>query len=188
MNRFLVYICFYWPFVNSCLQIQSVISKYASDSLTQMYAYSNLVLIVIGIALFRKNIETTSNTSRLWFIFYIMYYCFAILATGVSGFQASITASLIPIIYFTGFYVLLSNKEQFKMFFKVITITFVISAFITIILFKLNYGLMTGEVFDYDLDRAGGLYGDANNAALASIIAYVLFDKLYNCCGINVHE
>jgi len=148
--------------------------------MAQMVAYSNLALILVGLVFIKEHVSTTSRTSRLWFIYYIMYYCFGILALGVSGFKTSIIATLVPIIYFTGFYFLLSDKEQFKIFFKVITISFVISAFFTIILIKINFNLSSGGVYSRDLDRAEGLYGDANNAALANIIAYILFDKFYN--------
>ncbi|MBC3846226.1 O-antigen ligase family protein [Winogradskyella echinorum] len=147
--------------------------------MSQLFAYANLGLIVAGLFLFRKNIETTSTTNRLWFVYYLIYYCFGILATGLSGFQPSLAASLIPLIYFVGFYFLLSNREQFEMFFKVITFSFVVSAIITVILIKLNYSLGSGGVYARELDRAEGLYGDANNAALASIIAYILFDKFF---------
>ncbi|EDP69716.1 Secreted polysaccharide polymerase [Flavobacteriales bacterium ALC-1] len=179
MNKLIVFICFYWPLFSSCLQLQGVVYKVGGETMSQLFAYANLGLIVAGLFLFRKNIETTSTTSRLWFVFYIMYYCFGILATGLSGFQPSLAASLIPIIYFVGFYFLLSNKEQFEMFFKVITFSFVVSAIITVILIKLNYSLGSGGVYARELDRAEGLYGDANNAALASIIAYLLFDKFF---------
>lgn len=180
MNKIIVSICFYWPFVCSCLQIQTLVSKFVSPSMAQLVAYSNLILIITGIFLFKKNVQTTSKTSRLWFIYYIIYYCFGLLATGVSGFQTSIIATLIPLIYFLGFYFLLGNKEQFKIFFKVITISFVISAIITIVMIKMNFNISSGGIYHRALDRAEGLYGDANNAALASIIAYILFDKLCN--------
>lgn len=180
MNKVIVFICFYWPLVSSCLQFQVVVSKFVSPSLAQIVAYSNLVLIIVGLVFIKEHVKTTSKTSRLWFIFYILYYCFGMLATGLSGFQTSIIATLVPVVYFIGFYFLLSNKEQFKIFFKVITFAFVISAFFTIILIKLNFNFSSGGIYFRTLDRAEGLYGDANNAALASIIAYILFDKLYN--------
>jgi len=179
MNRLIVFICFYFPLFSSCLQLQGVVYRLGGETMSQLFAYANLGLIIIGLFLFRNKIETTSSTSRIWFIFYLVYYCFAILATGISGFKPSITASLIPLIYYIGFYFLLSNKEQFLLFFKVITFSFVVSAIITVILIKLNYHIGSGGVYFRELDRAEGLYGDANNAALASIIAYILFDKFF---------
>jgi O-antigen ligase len=179
MNRFIVIICFYLPLVISCLNLQALISQFISPSIAQLVAYLNLILIIIGVFLFRKNIKTLSTTNKLWFIFYILYYSFGILASGISGFQTSIIATLVPVIYFTGFYFLLSNREQFKIFFKVITICFVISAFVTILFLKLNLNIKAGGVHDWDLDRAGGITGDANAAAHTSLFAFILFNQLY---------
>ncbi|MBF8149560.1 hypothetical protein ITJ86_06600 [Winogradskyella sp. F6397] len=180
MNKLIVFTCFYWPFFFSCLQLQGYITYAISQSLAVNLAYINLGLIITGTVLFRNKINTTSKTSRLWIIYFIIYYCFGFLALGRNGFQSSILPTFIPVIYFIGFYFLLSNKEQFKTFFKVITITFVISSFFTVLLFKLNFNLAANTTHGWALDRADGLYGDANNAALASIIAYTLFDKFYN--------
>lgn len=179
MNKLLVSICFYFPLVSACLNLQATISKFVSYTLAQLIAYLNLALIVIGIFLFRKNVKVLSTTNRLWFIFYILYYCFGLLASGMSGFQTSIIATFVPVIYFVGFYFLLSNKEQFKTFFKIITICYVISSFLTIILIKLNINVYTGSEHGWALDRAGGITGDANAAAHTSIFAFILFNQLY---------
>lgn len=179
MNKLIVAVCFYWPLVSSCLNIQNLISKFISPDVAQIFAYSNLLLIIAGVFLFRKHVKLLSKTNRLWLVFYVLYYLFGILATGISGFQTSIIATFVPVIYFAGFYVLLSNPDQYKVFFKVITISLIISSIVTIIFHKLNFNFTLGEIYSRDLDRAEGLYGDANNAALASIIAYILFDKLF---------
>ncbi|PYE81702.1 hypothetical protein DFQ11_102276 [Winogradskyella epiphytica] len=180
MNKIIVFICFYFPLFSSCLQLQGIVSKFISPNIAQLFAYGNLTLIIIGVVLFKDKVETLSKTNKLWFVFYFMYYSFAILATGINGVRSSIIATLVPLIYFIGFFFLLSNKEQFRLFFKVITVSFVISSFLTIILFKINFSLGgSGQFATFDLDRAGGVYGDANNAALANIIAFILFHKLY---------
>jgi O-antigen ligase len=152
---------------------------FISPSLAQLVAYFNLVLVVLGVFLLRKNIKPISSINSLWFVFYLLYYTFGLLALGMSGFQTSIIASLIPLIYLTCFYFLLSDKEEFKMFFKLITFCFVLSSFITIIFIKLNINLKTGEIHGWDLDRAGGVTGDANAAAITSIFAYILFNHFY---------
>jgi O-antigen ligase len=156
------------------------VSKFISPAMAQLLAYGNLLLIILGIFLILQKTETKSKSSQLWFVYYILYYAFALLATGMSGFDTSIIATLIPIIYYIGFYFLLSNEKQLKIFSRVITFSFAASAIVTVIMFKMNFHLSSGEIFSRDLDRAGGLYADANNAALASIIAYVLFDKFIN--------
>lgn len=179
MLRNLYKICFYTPLVISWLNIQGLISRFISPSLSQMVAYFNLFLLLLGIVLFRKNIGSISKTIGLWFIFFILYYSFGLLASGISGFQSSILATLVPVIYFTSFYFLLSNKKQFYLFFEIITICLVISSFLTIILIKLNIDAYTGEEHKWALDRAGGITGDPNAAAYTSIFAYIFFNQLY---------
>lgn len=179
MNKLIVSVCFYLPLVLSCLNIQAIISKFISPDLAQLIAYSNIALIIIGIVLFRRNIKTLSSTARLWFLFYILYYSFGLLASGLSGFQTSIIATLVPLIYFTGFYFLLSNQKQFHAYIKVITVCFVLSAIITIIFLKLNINMKSAEVHGWALDRAGGVTGDANAAAHTSIFAFIFFNKFF---------
>ncbi|MDH7913954.1 O-antigen ligase family protein [Winogradskyella sp. SYSU M77433] len=179
MYKLITYICFYFPLVSSCLNLQITVSKFVSPALAQFIAYFNLALITLGLFLFRKNIKHLSPTNQLFFIFYLLYYSFGLLAMGTSGFKTSVIATFVPVIYFIGFYFLLSNREQFKIFFKVISICFVISAFLTIILIKLNINVYTGEEHGWELDRAGGVTGDANAAAHTSIFAFILFSQLY---------
>lgn len=180
MNKFIIYICFYLPLISSCLNFQGFVSKFISVSISQKIAYFNILLITLGVFIFRKNAGPLSKTNKLWLIFYLIYYSFALLASGIHGFSSPILATLVAPIYFIGFYFLLSNPQQFKIFYKVLTITFVISSFFTIYFYKINFSYDISGVLGWDVDRAEGLYGDANNAALSSIIAYILFDKFYN--------
>ena len=180
MNKLFVYICFYWPISCSALNIQGLINVFISTSLSQQLAYLNVILIIAGIFLIKKEPINFSKTNKLWLIFYIIYYSFALLASGIHGFSLYIMATLVAPIYFIGFYVLLSDPDQLKPFLKILTGLFVIASFFTIYLFKINFDIDNSGIWGRELDRAGGLYGDANNAALVSIIAYILFDKFYN--------
>lgn len=179
MKSIIKIVCFYFPFVTSCLYLQVTIDKYVSVTLGQVLAYLNLALVLIGALLLRGNIGKLSKTNSLFFIFYILYYSFGLMASGVSGFQTSIIATFVPVIYFIGFYYFLSNKNFFNEFFGVITITLVISSFITIILMKMNISVYSGEVTEWGLDRAGGVTGDANAAAHTSIFAFLFLNQFY---------
>ena len=179
MNKFVVYICFYWPIACSALNIQGFVNIFISNSLSQQLAYLNVLLIIAGIFLIKKEPINFSKTNKLWLIFYIFYYSFALLASGIYGFSSSILATLVAPIYFIGFYCLLSDPDQLKPFFKFLTILFVIISILTIYLFKINFDYDSSGILGWNLDRAGGFYGDANNAALVSIIAYILFDNFY---------
>lgn len=179
MKKAIIFICFYIPFISSCLNFQGFIRQFISVSISQTIAYFNILLIITGVFVFKKNIGTLSKTNNLWLIFYLIYYCFAILASAIHGFNSTILATLVAPIYFIGFNILLSNPVQLDFFFKVLTLSFVISSFFTIYFYKINFSYDISGILGWDVDRAEGLYGDANNAALTSIIAYILFDKFY---------
>jgi hypothetical protein len=179
MNKTLIAFCFYFPLINVCLNLQGTVSKFVSHNYAQFIAYFNLVLIIGGVILFRKSIKTMSKTNRLWIIFYALYYSFGLLASGAYGFKTSIIATLVPLFYFFGYNFLLSDEKQFRTFFKVITICYVISAILTIVLIKMNINVYSGEVHGWEQDRAGGITGDANAAAHTSIFAFILFNQLF---------
>lgn len=180
MNRLLIYMCFYWPLFSSALNIQGFVNIFGSTSLSQILAYFNVLLILTGIFLIKKEPVNFSKTNKLWFGFYILYYSIGLLASAIHGFNSAFLATLIAPIYFIGFYILLSNPDELKRFFKILTFTYVITSLVTIFLLKVNFNFDDGKVLGWSLDRAEGVYGDANNAALASIIAYLLLDKCYN--------
>lgn len=180
MNKVIVYICFYWPIVCSALNIQGLVNMFISNSLSQQLAYFNVLLIIVGIFLIEKEPSKFSNTNKIWLIFYIFYYSFALLATGIHGFNASILSTVVAPIYFIGFYVLLSDPDQLKPLLKILTISFVIASFLTIYLYNIKFNYGDPRIYVSRIDRAEGVFGDANNAALVSIIAYILFDKVYN--------
>ena len=180
MNKLFVYICFYWPIACSALNIQGFVNIFISNSLSQQLAYLNVLLIIVGVFIIKKERDNLSKTNKIWFIFYMLYYCFALLSSGIQGLNSSILATLVAPIYFIGFYVLLSDPKQFRGFFKILTIVFVIASFFTIYLYEINFNYDDAIILGWKLDRAEGIYGDANNAALVSIIAYLLFDKFYN--------
>lgn len=182
MKKRIILICFVWPLISSCINVQLLVSTFVSVGISQLIAYSNILLIIIGIVLITPDKGKLSKTGRIWFFFYLLYYCFSLLASGISGFENpeyTILASAVPVIYFTGFYFFLSRKDYFSLFTKVITIGYVLSSFLTILLFKLNFDFDHGGFYLNQLNRAGGVYADANNAALGSILAYVLFNNYF---------
>ncbi|WP_299782660.1 hypothetical protein [uncultured Formosa sp.] len=177
-----VIICFIWPLICACLNIQLLTGVFISLGVSQLIAYSNVLLIMLGIFVIMKDPGELSKTAKLWFVFYILYYSFSLLASGVNGFENpdySMIATIVPVIYFVGFYYFLKNEAYTQLFFKVITICYVISAILTIFFFKINYDFDDLGIRPYALDRAGGVYADANNAAMVSILAFVLFQQFY---------
>lgn len=176
----IINLCFLIPFVFTTLNLQVLVTTFVSYVFAQIMAYGNLALIVLGIFLILKKKGQLSSTSRLWIIFYIMYFIIAIMAGVVHNNNSSILVSLIPFFYVLGFYYYLSLKENRVLFEKVAFIAFVISCFICIYWHSINFDLDKGGVHVYTIDRAQGVYGDANNMALTSILAFIFTFKTYN--------
>jgi O-antigen ligase len=174
----LIHICFLLPFVLTVFNLQVFATRLVSMVLAQLMAYTNLALLLLGIALTIKDRGKFSKTARLWIIFYIIYFVFAILAGALHNNPANILVSIIPFIYVLAFYVYLSVPKNRETFRNVAMIGFVLSGVLSIYLFKINFDLDRGGAYTY-IDRSGGVYADANNTALAAIISFVLLFKLY---------
>ncbi len=169
--------CFLFPFCGTVLNIQALSALYISETISQLLAYGFIALLLAGIVLNRKVMGETSKTAKLWFVFYAFYYCFATLASAIHDNPAQILASIIPLIYVLGFYVYLSVPQNRKLFEKVALVTLLISALLSIYLAKINWSLDYKGVHIYTVDRAGGVYGDANSAALVCILAFLFVYK-----------
>ncbi len=57
--------------------------------------------------------------------------------------------------------------------------TFFITCLLLIYFNFINFDLDHRGIYEYGLDRAGGVYGDANQAALVSLLAFVLMKNLF---------
>ncbi|WP_299362296.1 hypothetical protein [Winogradskyella sp.] len=177
--RLITHICFLLPFTITVFNFQVIITKTVSESLAQMIAYGNLGLLFLGIALIIRKRSEYSRTAKLWIIFFLLYFVIALAASAVLYNPAQILVNIIPLIYVIGFYVYLSHPEHRKVF-KINAIWgFAFSVFLGIHFYNTKFDLDRGGFYQY-IDRAGGVYGDANNFALAAIIAFILVYKLYN--------
>jgi len=179
-KKFVIHICFLVPFVLTVFNLQVFMTRLVSEVIAQLMAYGNLGLLILGIALTIKDRGPLSKTARLWIIFYLIYFLFAILASAIHFNPANILVSIIPLIYVLAFYVYLSIPENRKVFRNVAVIAFVLSGILSIHLFNINFDLDRGGIYMYKMDRSEGVYADANNTALAAIISFILVFKLYN--------
>ncbi|WP_344714195.1 hypothetical protein [Winogradskyella damuponensis] len=175
----LIHICFLLPFVLTVFNLQVFITRLVSMAIAQVMAYGNLGLLILGVALCIKDKGPLSKTARLWIIFYLLYFIFAILASAIHFNPANILVAIIPFIYVLAFYVYLSIPENRKVFGNIAVLAFVLSGILSIYLYSINFDLDRGGTYAYK-DRSGGVYADANNTALAAIISVVLIFKLYN--------
>lgn len=177
--RKIVLFCFIFPLIFSLLNIQGFITLFVSNSIAQTFAYFNLVLLIIGIILEIKNTNNFSVSAKLWIIFYVLYYSFGLISTVFSGFDAPIARTIVPVTYFISFFIFLGNEHNKKIFSKVTTILLVIACLMLIFLFFINFDFDNEGIHIYKLDRASGIYGDANNSALVCILAYLFLSEFF---------
>lgn len=178
--KFICSLCFLVPFVGTVLNIQALAVLYISESFSQIIAYSFIALLVAGIFFSIKNAGRFSKTAGLWIGFYMVYFAFGTVASIVQNNPFNFLVSIIPVIYFFAFYVYLSNPDNIKLFTYTALVSLVISSLLCIYLFKINWDLDHRGIYIYNVDRAGGVFGDANNAALVAVISFILVLKVYN--------
>jgi len=177
-KKLLIHICFLLPFVLTIFNAQVIISVLIYDAYAQIMAYANLALLAFGIIALSLNHGDLSRTSRLWIIFFFLYFTFATLASGINNNPFNFAISIIPVFYVVGFYFYLSYRENRILFEKVAVISLIIVCLINIYWFNINFDIDKGGVYKYVVDRAGGVYGDANNMALTSVIAIIFISKI----------
>lgn len=168
------------PFVVTTFNVQALVALYMSESMAQVVAYGMIGLVILGIFFSLKNIGRLSKTAGLWIGFYMAYFAFGTTASIVKGYEFNFLVSLIPVIYFFGFYIYLSKQENRWLFKNVALFSYVVSSIVCIFLFKINWDLDHRGIYIYKIERAGGLLGDANNAALVAVVAFIFVYKLYN--------
>lgn len=179
LTRFLIHICFLVPFVLTVFNLQVLITRLVSFVIAQVMAYGNLALLFLGIILMIPKRGKFSNTSKLWIIFYIIYFVIATMASAINYNSANLLVSIIPFIYVIAFHFYLSTPENRRIFKVVAVWSFVFSGILSIYLYSINFDLDRGGIYEYTVDRSGGVYADANNTALAAIITFILVFKLY---------
>ncbi|MBD3661255.1 O-antigen ligase family protein [Arenibacter algicola] len=163
------------PFVLSALNIQSLVGKFISESLSQYLAFLNYGLVLAGtiLCLNNKNREKFPSIVKTWFFFYLAYYGLGLLANVVHNNEISLLRTTVPLVYAIGFAFFFSTYENRKIFEKVAVVTFFVSVILLIYLSAINFSYDDNSTLNYELDRAGGVYGDSNNAAIVCILAFV---------------
>lgn len=184
------------PFIFSALNIQAFAGKFVSESIAQIIAYLNLILVVVGIIFSFKNSEPFPKTIKLWIAFYLIYYCFGLIGNMLHFPEAPLIVTLIPVIYFIGFSFFLGTNEHLKLFARTAALTFLAVNLLTIYFERINFSMDVGGIYEYSLSRAGGVYGDANNAAVVGLLSFIfirnvfspvnLFQKLLKLLGLGI--
>tara|TARA_R110002049_G_scaffold296797_1_gene485183 strand:+ start:15147 stop:16388 length:1242 start_codon:yes stop_codon:yes gene_type:complete len=181
MNTLIIRLLFLIPFVFSALSIQALITKFVSVNVGQIIAYLNVLLIIIGIfgILKTKDKQSYPKTITLWFVFFIAYYSLGFFANMVHNYEPPFLKTLIPVIYFIGFAQFLGNNENRSLFPKIVIITFTIANLLLIYFQRINFSMDYEGVYKYTLSRAGGVYGDANNAAVVCLLSFIFIKNFF---------
>ena len=173
------HLCFLVPFVLVTFNVQVFTTILVSSTIAQLIAYGNIALLLLGIALIIKKRGELSKTVKLLITFFLMYFSFAILASAIHHNPANILFSIVPFVYLLAFYVYLSIPGNRIIFKKVALVTLVLSTILAIHLYNINFDIEVRGTAKYKVDRAQGVFGDANNTAVSAIIAFIFLYKLY---------
>lgn len=179
MKRVVV-LFFLIPFIFSALNLQGFVGEFISESLSQLIAYGNVVLVIIGIVFSLKNSNIFPNTIKLWLWFFMIYYTFGLIGNFLHFPEAPLLKTVIPIIYFIGFSIFLSHKENNQLFAKIAAYTFLVANLFLIYFQAINFSMDVGGIHEYSLSRAGGVYGDANNAAIIGLLSFIFIKNVFN--------
>lgn len=172
----LIHFLFLFPFIFNILNVQDWMGVYFSSSISQFIAYGNIVLIIIGTLLCLKLKKREIKTGGLWIFFFIIHYSISIIASAFYENPINIAYTFVNITFYIGYLFYLRTINNLKSFHSLITYTLLTASFSLIVLWSLQLDLdYVNSNIGWGLDRASGLYGDANNASLVSILAFIFF-------------
>jgi O-antigen ligase len=172
--------CFLYAFVFSTLNLQNFAAWYISEELGQLFLYLNLGLLIFSSTIFAKGKIFVSKTVNSWLPFYMAYYFFGIIACIQYDYFDYLIQSIAPFIYFITFIVFLGYPQNRSYLLRTMLVAFFIYCILLIVLYHIGYDVDTLGKPKWGIERAEGLFGDANNSALLSIICYILWSKFYH--------
>ncbi|MCV6628470.1 MAG: O-antigen ligase family protein [Flavobacteriaceae bacterium] len=177
MNR-IIGLCFIFPFVFSACGLQGWLILFLGLSMAQLITYMTLVTPILGTILlftFKEN-KAFSPLARNWILFYLVYYILAVIASFYHMWPINFMSSFFSVVYALTFMVFFRFEEFQKLFANTAMISFTI-ANVTLIIFQIyqiDYDTVNlQDDIEHGVERAQGVYGDANNAALVCILGFV---------------
>jgi O-antigen ligase len=171
---------FIYAFVFSTLNLQNFASWFISRELGQLFLYLNLGLLLFASTIFIKGRRFFSKTVHSWILFYVAYYIFGIIACIKFDYFDYLLQSAAPLTYFMTFAIFLRHPKNRGYLLKTMLISFLIYCIFLIGLYHLGYDVDILGKPKWGVERAEGLYGDANNSALLAIICFTLWFKFYH--------
>ncbi|MFV9551017.1 O-antigen ligase family protein [Algibacter sp. PT7-4] len=175
--------CFLYPLVVNALNFQGLAGMFFSNTLGQLLAYGNILFILLGFVLLVKKKAPYTVTGNLWLPYFFIFYIMVSLASVLNDYPFSILASIVPVIFCVGYLSYFRFKENIRKFEIVIMSAFSIANIMLIYFVIINFDYdfyLKGIQLSYGLDRAQGIYGDANNASFVAILGFVFLYKCFN--------
>ena len=170
----IVHLFFLVPFIINALNLQDWISLYVGGTSGQLVAYGNVGLLILGSFLIIKLKGSPIGTPGTWAVFFAVHYSLSILASILYDNPANFGYTLVNIVFYFSFLLYLKRLVDLSFIQTYFTIVFSIASICLIFLWNMQIDLdYFSSDLSWGLDRASGLYGDANNACLVSIISYV---------------
>lgn len=175
-----LYFCFFFPFISNALNAVGWLNNFMGPSLTRLVAYGNLFLLMVGFVLLIKSKRNYSPIAKKWFVFFFIYYMLATLGSLIYENPFDVLKTLVSVVYCVGFASFLRFEKFNNLFAKVATVVFSIANILLIVLFKLKIDLdKVQQLSIFTIDRAQGVYGDANNAALVGILGFIFLHQFF---------
>lgn len=171
--------CVLFAFILSALQFQNLSTLIFGESIIRLIAYLTIFLVLLGMFFFLKDKGKLPYIIILWFWFFGIYWAFGLLANSLHDNPVSVLKNFIPLGYFLSFSIFLSIEENHKLTGKIIAVTFFISCLLLILFHVLNFDLDHRGIYKYTLERAGGVYADANQAAVVCLLAFIFIHYLF---------
>lgn len=181
LNRnFIINLCVCTAFVYYTLNVQYFLALFISDTISQIGAYTILSLGVITYIFLLLNEKRKQKPIliHLWRLFFLIYLVVGFFANSLHHYYSPpFLKILIPFFFFLSFSEYLINPLRRLLFLKLATITFCVSNALLIYFQSINFSIDHSGIYEYEIARAGGVQGDANNATLVALLSLVL---LYN--------
>lgn len=183
MKKKIIDICLLFPVTASALNFQGWVSMFLSPTIGQILSYGNILLIMIGTVFLLKKRAPHTETGNLWLPYFLVFYLMVSVASVINGYKYAILSSIVPLIFCIGHLSYLRFRENIVKLEILLTIVFTIanSLLIYFVIINFDYDFyQKGIQLSYGLDRAQGIYGDANNAAFVGVLGYIFVSKCFN--------
>ena len=170
------------PFVFTALGFQAFVwLRFGSESINQLFAYSKVLSLLLGIFLLFRDERRTSFPIlvKFWILFYMFYFGIGLWGNIIHDNEVQLLKTFIRVIYFFAFAIFFSIQENRKIFEKVLIVTFLISNMLLVYFERINFSMDHQGVTAFTLDRAGGVYGDANNASVVTLLLFIFIVNIF---------